>query len=164
MNKVIKTATLCPDGYELDKEKSTIENLVFKIKKISYYDIWKKLFYKKKTYFFDDHGIIRTNSMDTSCYTDPNNCTSKNQANKLLAINKLLNVAKYLNDGWQPDWQNANEFKYCITIDYNSDILSIHRVRLSSDAVVYFKTIELAWKAINILGEETIKLALSTDW
>ena len=102
--------------------------------------------------------------MDTSCYTDPNNCTSKNQANKLLAINKLLNVAKYLNDGWQPDWQNANEFKYCITIDYNSDILSIHRVRLSSDAVVYFKTIELAWKAINILGEETIKLALSTDW
>nr|DAY73308.1 MAG TPA: hypothetical protein [Caudoviricetes sp.] len=30
--------------------------------------------------------------------------------------------------------------------------------------MVHFKTLYLAQQAIEILGEETIKLALSTDW
>lgn len=75
----------------------------------------------------------------------------------------LDNVAKYLNGDWKPDWNNKHENKYGLVLLDNikiidSDCQTVNR------SVVYFKTTKLAQQAINILGEETIKLALCTDW
>lgn len=73
-----------------------------------------------------------------------------------------MNVAKYLNKDWQPNWFDNKESKYYIFI-YNGKI-DISNTVLSNCLEVYFKSKELAQQVIDILGEETIKLALCTDW
>lgn len=72
-----------------------------------------------------------------------------------------MNVAKYLNGNWQPDWNNYKEPKYYICI---SESLGEYIIYCDNISFVYFKTEELAKQAIDILGKETIKLALCTDW
>lgn len=166
--KIIKIKDICPEGYKLDKEKSTLDNLFF-IGKINYNYISEKLFKEKNFYYITYDGDIRkvreASSSSLSCHmTDKNNCTSKKQAEKLLAINMLLNVAKYLNGDWKPNWNDDNEKKYTISLDRNNKKINITWNVLVNKCPVYFKTEELAQKAIDILGEETIKLALSTDW
>ena len=95
-------------------------------------------------------------------YVDSNNCTSEKQAKKLLAINKLMNVAKYLNGDWQPNWNDVYEKKWYIFIeDKQIKINNTYRLQCND---IYFKSQELAEQAIEILGEETIKLALCTDY
>lgn len=75
-----------------------------------------------------------------------------------------MNIAKYLNGDWKPDWENNNEKKYAMTLDKNNKAIWIECNYCVNKGMAYFKTEELAQKAIEILGEETIKLALSTDW
>ena len=78
------------------------------------------------------------------------------------AIHKLLNVAKYLNEDWQPDWNDTTEIKYFIGLCngmINTSFICNYR---SMD--VYFRSAKLAKQAIEILGEDTIKLALSTNY
>ncbi len=86
------------------------------------------------------------------------------QAKKLLAINKLMNVAKYLNDGWQPDWNDVNDYKWFIYFSNDYKTLNTDCVHSMQQHFIYFKSDELAKQAIEILGEETIKLALCTDY
>lgn len=133
--------------------------LKLKPKKESYLDISKKLFYQKRAYYFSKFGGIASAVIHDGTYCDPNNCTSEKQLRKLLAINQLMNVTKYLNGNWKP---GQNNFKYTIVITRDNKV-SIGATHLNNE-IVYFKTEELAKEAIDILGEETIKLALSTDW
>lgn len=161
--KIINIKDICPEGYKLDKERSTLDNLVF-IEDINYNYVSEKLFLKHG-YYCDSCGHIRSiDVVDYGCQKYLNMCTSEKQAKKLLAINQLLNIAKYLNGDWQPNWDNNNENKYTIYIDRNNTRILIDFMYVSNKCIVYFKTEELAQRAINILGEETIKLALSTDW
>lgn len=152
-----------PEGYEVDREKSTFEKIVFKPKKESYNDVCKELFLDKLGYFCNRRGEIEYTTLDDYYYKDISNCTSEKQAKKLLAINQLMNVAKYLNEGWQPDWNNQDEKKYLIYLGIGERI-NVNWTVVVNGHVVHFRTEELAQKAIDILGEETIKLALSTDW
>lgn len=157
-NKEIKITV--PKGYEIDKENSTFECIKFKKKQLTYEDVAKKLFTCKECFYPDIVGIVRYISNLGTGYDQPNNCTSRKQAEKLLAINKLMNVAKYLNDGWEPDWDNISEYKYFI----NGNLGICQNCMFPSGINVYFKTENLAKQAIEILGEETIKLALCTDY
>lgn len=156
-----------PEGMEAYLENNIIKFIPIK-KELTYEDIAKELFKYKKTYYTDDFCNIRAikaiNDADINYY-DVNNCTSEKQAQKLLAINKLMNVAKYLNVDWQPDWNNDKEYKYYIYLKscYNYDV-SIECSCSYTYSIVYFKSEKFAQQAINILGKETIKLALCTDW
>ena len=150
-----------PEGYEIDKEKSTFENIVLKPVKVNYTFVSRNLFYNKDTYYVADNGNVAS-SLITTLFADPNNCTSRKQAEKLLAINQLMNVTKYLNGDWKPDWKNGLMDKYSIVIE--GGIVQIYASYQDNRGVTYFRTRELAAKAIEILGKETIKLALSTDW
>lgn len=152
-----------PEGYEIDKEKSTFESIVLKPIKVDYDFISKKLFYNKDTYYVTESGSVKS-SLITASFIDSTNCTSRKQAEKLLAINQLMNVSKYLNGDWKPSWEKNNEKKYVITLDKNDKAIWIERHYCVNVGMAYFKTEELAKQAIKILGEETIKLALSTDW
>lgn len=159
-NKEVKITV--PEGYEIDKENSTFECIKFKKKQLTYRDVAKKLFTHKDCFFPDTDGKVHYVDSLVAGHTQPNNCTSRKQAEKLLAINKLINVAKYLNDGWEPDWGNVTSDKYLIDIHHNE--LSVWLVNARNCALAYFKTEELAEQAIEILGEETIRLALCTDY
>lgn len=159
-SKIINIKDICPEGYKLDKERSTLDNLVF-IEDQNYEYVSKELFYHKRAYYITSDGDISQAypSSALSHMTNKNNCTSEKQAKKLLAINQLMNVAKYLNGNWKP---GQNNFKYTIVITRDNKV-SIGATHLNNE-IVYFKTEELAKEAIEILSEETIKLALSTDW
>lgn len=163
--KIIKIKDICPEGYKLDEKRSTLDNLVF-IEKKNYNHISKRLFNNKIIYYITSDGYIsQANPSSASSHMiDKNNCTSEKQAKKLLAINQLMNVAKYLNEDWKPDWRNEDEKKYIIFIDEQCNRIVIDCKYIVNTSIVYFKTKELAQKAIDILGERTIKLALSTDW
>lgn len=156
-----------PEGYEIDKENSTFECIKFKRKELTYDDIAKELFIHKDCFFIDTFGEVHYIANLEVGYTQSNNCTSEKQAEKLLAINKLMNVAKYLNDGWKPDWSNNDEKKYYITIDNNFSSNSKIMIRynyITNDSLVYFKTEKLAREAVRILGEDTIRLVYLTDY
>lgn len=132
-----------PEGYEVDWENSSMNTIRFKPieKKVTYADIIKTLYSR-------------------GCYYINNNPTSTKQLQQLLALNKLMNVAKYLNDGWKPDFKSVNSFKYYISYDSGTKKLLICFKRYMNDGCVHFKSEELALQAIEILGEEEVKKAL----
>ena len=152
-----------PDNFEVKEIKDGKIILVEKDKKLTYKDIAKSLF-SKPSFFIGGCGSIESANCLSNNAADSTNCTSRKQAEKLLAINKLMNVAKYLNEGWQPDWCNDEEGKYYICIDNVSNDLDVDCAGFINWSIVYFKSEELAEQAIEILGEETIELALCTDY
>lgn len=153
-----------PDTLEIKEIKDGKIILVEKEKKLTYKDVAIELFKGNEVYFIDDNGNIKYRNGLNNRHSDLNNCTSKKQAEKLLAINQLMNVAKYLNGDWQPDWNNKEEGKYYISFTHISNNLFIECVSEFQNGGIYFKSRELVQQVIDILGEETIKLALCTDY
>ena len=145
-----------PEGYEIDKENSTFERIKFKpIKKAMTYDDVARELFKDKNRYITTFSCLKGGKDVT--------CTSSKQAEKLIAINELMNVAKYLNGDWCPNWEDDTELKYFIS-KTNSGKLTICHIQWTNDINVFFKSYKLAQQAIEILGEQTIKTALSTDW
>lgn len=154
-----------PDGYVIDKENSTFECIKFKKELRNYEDVARNLFFNKNYYFLSERGLIElyTNN-DNLYFLDSNNSTSRKQLERLLAINKLINVAKCLNGDWKPNWNNALKLKYYLRLNMDENLLEIGYTRMFCSDIVYFKSKELAQQAIDILGENNIRLVLSTDW
>lgn len=151
-----------PDGYEIDKENSTFECIKFKPidKKLTYEDVAKELFIGKVIHYTKADGEIANGTVCTDSAIHPNNCTTRKQAEKLLAINKLMNVAKFLNKRREPN----GGARYYFSLQYGVLKESFTDKDVVDFGVVYFYDKEDLAKAEQILGEETIKLALSTDW
>lgn len=126
---------------------------------VTYDDICKKLFFKKTTYWNCGNNI-EDGIMDCS-YNDIDNCTSVAQAKRLVAFNKLQNIAKYLNDGWKPNF-NGNQKNWNIIKD--DDTFVVMFTTSANKACVYFKSEELAKEAIRIMGEDSLNDLFSTDW
>lgn len=151
-----------PDGYEIDRENSTLERIVFKKKgEIRYDDVVRELFKVGDIAYYINcsFGV----SVCPTGILGEHHCKTRLQAEKLDAINKLMNVAKYLNGDWTPNWEDDEEEKWSIFINGGNNIVGV----LNDDGVdcsVYFKTLELAERAIDILGEKIIRTAFSTDW
>ena len=135
------------------------------LRNITYEDICKELF-NKTFYDIDLFGRInrRTNGNDSELDC-PNNGASYRQLEKLLAINKLVNVAKYLNGDWKPNWgAGNNKEKFYLYHNLADDIVYIKDAYYMTSHVVYFKNENLAQQAMDILGEDTIRLAISPYW
>lgn len=148
-----------PEGYEVDKENSTFEKIVFKKvkEKLTYEKIAEKLFQYENHYYIDSNGKIKKTLSGWYC---PNAAPTEHQLERLLALNKLMNVAYYLNDGWEPDWKNNTEYKYFIYYENRHKVFKIDSNTFVDYGIVYFKSKELARQAIEILGDEIVKLAL----
>lgn len=149
-----------PEGMEAYQEGNEIKFRPVK-KKLTYENVAEELFYNEDVWRFENYAVNKYAKVVNWHYCT--NCTSEKQAQKLRAINQLMNVAKYLNGGWQPNWETDDEFNYFIYVD-SKGVLSIGSHAFTHSSEIYFKSKELAQQAIEILGEETIKLALSTDW
>ena len=135
---------LVPEGYEIDKENSTFECIKFKKKPVTIMSIMDE-FKEKRNYPVKVLAISNTHM------------------HKILAINSLILVAKYLNEGWVPNFNNSKEPKYFMTTTSGNTVY-IEKIYGLNASVVYFKTNELAQQAINILGEDTIRIALSPNY
>ena len=81
-----------------------------------------------------------------SLYSNPWNkqvYRTKEQAKASIALAQLSQLMFVYNEGWQPDWEDANERKYCIT--FNVDTLSLSKL-LTTQHFLAFKTREIRIK------------------
>lgn len=159
----VDVTSLIPEGYEIDRENSTLECIKFKKKILTYDDVAKELFDEKAAHNLRC-GIAEFKKM-IGChdYSEYLECSSKEQVMKLAAINKILNVAKYLNKGWKPNFKDANEEKYFPFINDDGELKFGLSVRYN-DSFVNFRDRKITQQATEILGEETFQLALSIDY
>lgn len=127
---------------------------------ITYDEVLKELYYKKTAYWVNNTRISYAITNENS-YNDINNCASEAQCKRMVAFNKLQNIAKYLNKGWKPDFRSP-EKKWSIVKDGES--YSPVYVLAINDANVYFKSKDLALEAIRLMGEESLNDLFSTDW
>ena len=82
-----------PEGMEIDLENSNLAKGIVK--------------FKKKDITYDD--ILQECPTNFSGLRVRNHCIDK-----ILAISKLMNIAKHYNGDWEPDWNNQDEYKYFI--------------------------------------------------
>lgn len=141
-----------PEGYEIDKENSTFEHIVFKKKCAdSYESILEGLFHIQDYVYGENPGRICNFEKFVKNNTNTIVLNKKENYQRIVALTKLINVAEYLNQGKK---SNA----YLIYID------SSNKIRFCPSPNIYgqvcFNTESLARTAVDILGEETIKLAL----
>lgn len=128
-------------------------------KPITYDDVCKELFLNKKEYFVRDR-IIMSETADKFSYKDIDNCTSEAQAKRLIAFNKLMNIAKYLNGDWKPNFEDSSKNWYIF-----KDILyGVTFNHTTNQGIVYFKNADLADEAIRLMGKESLNDLFSTDW
>lgn len=150
-----------PEGYEVDWENSSRNTIRFKPvkKKITYQDVKAELFKGTKKYYIESAGNIYASRTIRFSGENVILATSKNQIEQLLALNKLMNVAKYLNGDWKPNFTD-NKYKFYISYCYDLKKLNVWFKQYTNDGCVYFKSEELARQAIEILGEKEVKKAL----
>lgn len=129
-------------------------------KPITYDDICKDLFYNKDAYYLDKSNKVSSWVMTSSNYNDFDNCTSIAQAKRMIAFNKLQNIAKYLNDGWKPNFKEGSKNWYI----YKDILYGVTFNHTTNQGIVYFKNADLANEAIQLMGEESLYDLFSTDW
>lgn len=131
-------------------------------KPITYDDICKDLFYNKDAYYLDESNKISSRAMTSSNYNDFDNCTSIAQAKRMIAFNKLQNIAKYLNNGWKPNFKDAEQ-KWFIAEQYFGEYQA--KFTYSGNyGIVYFKSEDLVLEAIRLMDKDSLNDLFSTDW
>lgn len=130
-------------------------------KPITYDDILKKLYFEKTAYWLCGKNNILEGKQYCSTYEDAINCTTRAQAKRMIAFNKLQNIAKFLNGDWKPNFDRDDE-KWNINKDGDT-FIEMYTRRLNK-AGVYFKSQELTKEAIRLMGEESLNDLFSTDW
>ena len=117
-----------PEGMEIDLENSDLAKGIvrFKKKDITYENVEDALKLGK-------------------------NCKSiiinKNNASKLVTLSKLMNIAKYYNKDWKPDWNNSDKSKYYIR--YNNGTYAVDCNYTYNYGNIFFKNKEDAQAVID---------------
>lgn len=106
-----------PEGMEIDLENSDLAKGIVRFK--SKYITYSKI-------------INSFNSM-----TNTNVYIHSSDTKALKAIARLMNIAKYYNGDWKPDWSDPSEYKYFIV--YNSNIYKVDYNWTSIYDRIYFK-------------------------
>lgn len=116
-----------PDGMEIDLQNSNFSTgvIMFKKKEITYKDVYDRL-----NILLGKHIVVTPYNIQ-----------------KLIAIDKFLDIARYYNGDWEPDWDDPEESKYYIYRVRGSYDISISIYRRFS--VVIFKKKEDAQAVID---------------
>ena len=115
-----------PEGMEIDLENSNLAKGIVK--------------FKKKDITYDD--ILQAYTIRYGSIV-----VSSSNIDKLLAISKLMDIAKYYNGDWKPDWNNLNYCKYYIIC--NNGIYAVDYSYIYIYSNIYFKNKEDAQAVID---------------
>ena len=128
-----------PEGYEFDKEKSTLEEIVFKKIENNFPNSWEEL-KEVKGYFIHQNSDINFHPIiDRAVAYNRNLFPTIEEAKAMLAMAQLCQLRDKWNEDWKPDWNNQ-DLKYVIEV--NSNLLVAITVRYNS-APMFFKTREV---------------------
>ena len=126
-----------PQGYEIDRENSTFENIVFK-KVEELPKRWGELKRIKGVYVDSDSRLCNS-GYGATYETSKNIFPTIEEAEACLALAQLCQLRDRYNDGWKPDWKDGVE-KHCVYF-HSNEINSAYTY--SSHRVLTFKTQEL---------------------
>ena len=101
-----------PEGYEIDRENSTFEKVVFKKVENELPKSWEDL-YEVGGWFVDFHSKVVTSGSMRTADSVKNRFPTKEEAEACIALAQLCQLRDRYNDGWKPDWNDVNE-KYII--------------------------------------------------
>jgi len=110
-----------PKGYEIDKDKSTFEKIVFK-KKNELPESWENLESIEGYWVGSNCEIIPLNS-GGAFFVNKNVFKTKEQAQASLALARLSQLRHVYRQGWEPDWELYSA-KYCVV--FVGDNLTVH--------------------------------------
>ena len=133
-DKIIKISP--PEGYEIDKDKSTFEEIVFKKKGSKHPMKWEELKSVSGFYISSDANVFPSFYIGNF---QKNVFPTKKEAEAMLAMAQLCQLRDVWNEGWKPDWSKSSP-KYVI------EVLEYH---LSSETYIHtrhpmaFKSAEL---------------------
>jgi hypothetical protein len=102
-----------PDGYEIDKANSTYELIKFKKIEKQLPKRWEDL-ECIKGYWIDNHCMNRRVDFFGVKSDLKNVFPTKEYAEASLALAQLLQLRQVYNNGWEPDWTDINQIKFCI--------------------------------------------------
>jgi len=127
-----------PEGYEIDRENSTFEKIVFKKVENELPKSWEDL-YGVGGWFVDFHSDVVTSGSMRTADSVKNRFPTKEEAEACLALAQLCQLRDRYNDGWKPNWDDGGE-KHCVYF-HDNEINSAYTY--SSHRVLTFKTQEL---------------------
>ena len=107
-----------PEGMEIDLENSDLAKGIVK--------------FKKKDITYDD--ILQSYATDFGGIRVPNHCIDK-----VLAISKLANIAKYYNKNWRPSWISPGQLKYYIYYSNENNKYQIGATTRCDYGAIYFR-------------------------
>ena len=127
-----------PEGYEIDKEKSTFENIVFKKKK-GLPKSWEDLKNVSGYWVHNYCGTVRFDGQIS--HTNRNTFKTKEQAEASIALAQLSQLRDVYRQGWEPYWNDATEHKWII--HFKGTDIHICREWLNNE-FLSFKEVETA--------------------
>lgn len=134
MEKTIKITP--PEGYEVDKEKSTFNEIVFKKLEPNLPMSWEELKEVKGCFIYQNnvHSVI-----DKAIDRNRNVFPTKEEAKAILAMAQLCQLRDAWNGEWRANWEDDTP-KYCI-VSYKNILEKEHIYNTSTSMA--FQTIEL---------------------
>lgn len=119
-----------PEGMEIDLENSDLAKGIVK--------------FKKKDITYED--VEDTLKLGKNCKSI---IINESNASKLVTLSKLMDIAKYYNGDWKPDWSNSREYKYFIIYSNNDNTYIVDYNWKYIHNNIYFKNREDAIAVIN---------------
>lgn len=107
-----------PEGMEIDLENSDLAKGIVR--------------FKQSTITYED--VEDTLKLGKNCKSI---IINESNASKLVASSRLMNIAKYYNGDWKPNWSDQNEYKYFII--YKGDIYKVDYYWATISNNIYFK-------------------------
>lgn len=117
-----------PEGMEIDLENSDLAKGIVK--------------FKKKDITYDD--ILQECPTNFSGLRVRNHCIDK-----ILAISQLINIAKYYNGDWNPNWRSLEESKYYIYYRTRSNTYGVANTSNTNYGNIYFRSYKDAQTVID---------------
>lgn len=118
MDKELKI--VAPDGYEIDRENSTLERIVFKKKPISLPKSWEEFCschprqIGESFIAIDSRVSSNVNSGMRLSSSDRNLLPSYDAARQHLALMQLHQLRDCYRQGWVPNWEDGDSIKFAI--------------------------------------------------
>lgn len=107
-----------PEEMEIDLENSDLAKGIVR--------------FKQSTITYED--VEDTLKLDKNCKSI---IINESNASKLVTLSRLMNIAKYYNGDWKPNWSDRNEYKYLII--YKGDIYKVDYNWTTISNNIYFK-------------------------
>ena len=117
-----------PEGMKIDLENSDLAKGIVK--------------FKKKYITYDD--ILQECSTNFGGLRVRNHCI-----NKIIAISQLMNIAKYYNKDWNPNWRSLEESKCYIYYRIRSNTYGVANTSSTNYGYIYFRSYKDAQEVID---------------